>query len=138
MGIAITEPHAGSGATDMHSRAAIEGDEIVINGHKAYVEDTAAMGSFLVYAKFDDRPGARSIGGVILDKGTPGFRIGPPRKKMGTRGCIQADLYIRELPRSQAQPDRRPRRVRQTYDGLQSRALWQRSHGRRHCRRSIR
>ena len=32
MGIAITEPHAGSGATDMHSRAAIEGDEIVING----------------------------------------------------------------------------------------------------------
>src|SRR5215208_5840512 len=94
MGIAITEPHAGSGATDMHSRAAIEGDEIVINGHKAYVEDTAAMGSFLVYAKFDDRPGARSIGGVILDKGTPGFRIGPPRKKMGTRGCIQADLYL--------------------------------------------
>ena len=94
MGIAITEPHAGSGATDMHSRAAIEGDEIVINGHKAYVEDTAAMGSFLVYAKFDDRPGARSMGGVILDKGTPGFRIGPPRKKMGARGCIQADLYL--------------------------------------------
>jgi butyryl-CoA dehydrogenase len=94
MGIGITEPHAGSGATDMYSRATIEGDEIVINGHKAYVEDTASMQSFLVYVKFDDRPGAKSIGGVIVNKGDPGFRIGPPRKKMGTRGCIQADLFF--------------------------------------------
>ncbi|MCC7275317.1 MAG: acyl-CoA dehydrogenase family protein [Alphaproteobacteria bacterium] len=95
MGIAITEPHAGSGATDMYSRARIEGDEVVIEGHKAYVEDTASMSSFLTYVKFGDEPGAKNIGGVIVDKGTPGFEIGPPRKKMGLRGCIQADLFFR-------------------------------------------
>jgi butyryl-CoA dehydrogenase len=96
MGIAITEPHAGSSATDMHSRAQIEGSTIVLNGHKAYVEDTAAMGSFLVYTKFDDRPGSQSIGGVIVEKGREGFRIGPARKKMGLRGCIQADLFFED------------------------------------------
>jgi alkylation response protein AidB-like acyl-CoA dehydrogenase len=94
MGIAISEPHAGSGATDMLSRARLEGDEVVIDGHKAYVEDTWSMDSFLVYVKFGDEPGARSIGGVIVDKGAPGFRIGPPRKKMGLRGCVQADLFF--------------------------------------------
>jgi butyryl-CoA dehydrogenase len=96
MGIAISEPHAGSGATDMHSLARIEGDSVILNGHKAYVEDTAVINSFLVYTKFDERPGAKSIGGVIVEKGTPGFRVGPARKKMGLRGCIQADLFFEE------------------------------------------
>jgi alkylation response protein AidB-like acyl-CoA dehydrogenase len=94
MGIAISEPHAGSGATDMKSRARVDGDSIVLNGHKAYVEDVSHENAFLIYIKFDDRPGAKSIGGVIVEKGTPGFRIGPPRKKMGLRGCIQADLFF--------------------------------------------
>lgn len=92
MGIAITEPHAGSGATDMLSRARVEGDSVVLNGSKCYVEDVAAMGAFLVYMKFDDRPGSKNIGGVVVEKGTPGFTIGPPRKKMGLRGCVQADF----------------------------------------------
>ncbi|HLI12121.1 MAG TPA: acyl-CoA dehydrogenase family protein [Alphaproteobacteria bacterium] len=96
MGIAISESHAGSGATDMLSRARIEGNSIVLNGHKAFVEDTSSMTSFLVYTKFSDAPGAKGIGGVIVEKGRSGFRIGPPRKKMGVRGCIQADLYFED------------------------------------------
>jgi len=95
MGIAITEPHAGSSATDMLSRARIEGDHVVLDGRKSYVEDTSFMGSFLVYAKFDDRPGAKNIGGVVVERGMAGFTFGPPRKKMGLRGCIQADLHFK-------------------------------------------
>lgn len=96
MAIGITEPHAGSGATDMHSRARIEGDTIVLNGHKALVEDTSAMTTCLVYTKFNDRPGAKSIGGVLVERHRDGFTIGPPSKKMGVRGCIQADLFFKE------------------------------------------
>jgi len=96
MAIAITEQHAGSGATDMHSRARIEGDTVVLSGRKCFVEDVAAMNSCLVYVKFDDKPGARSIGGVLVDKDQEGFTIGPPRKKMGVRGCIQADLFFHD------------------------------------------
>ena len=83
MGIAISEPHAGSGATDIKSRARVDGDSIVLNGQKAYVEDVSHENAFLIYIKFDDRPGAKSIGGVIVEKDTPGFRIGPHRKKWG-------------------------------------------------------
>lgn len=102
IGIGITEAHAGSGATDMLSRARIEGDAVVLNGTKVYVEDVSAMNAFLIYTKFDDQPGAKSIGGVLVEKGTPGFTIGPPRKKMGTRGCIQADLHFKDcrVPRA--------------------------------------
>lgn len=94
MGIAISEPHAGSGATDMLSRAKVDGDSVVLNGRKAYVEDVSTQNAFLVYMKFDDRPGAKSIGGVLVEKGTPGFTVGTPRKKMGLRGCAQADLIF--------------------------------------------
>jgi butyryl-CoA dehydrogenase len=94
MGIAISERHAGSGATDMHSRAKFDSDSVVLNGRKAYVEDVSTQNAFLVYIKFDDRPGAKSIGGVIVEKGTPGFSVGTPRKKMGLRGCAQADLIF--------------------------------------------
>ena len=94
MGIAISEHHAGSGATDMHSRARIEGNAVVLNGRKAHVEDTSTQNAFLVYVKFDDRPGAKSIGGVIVEKGMPGFSVGAPHKKMGLRGCAQGDLIF--------------------------------------------
>lgn len=94
MGIAISEHHAGSGATDMHSRAKFDGDSVVLNGRKAFVEDVSTENAFLIYIKFDDRPGAKSIGGVIVEKGTPGFTVGAPRKKMGLRGCAQADLIF--------------------------------------------
>jgi alkylation response protein AidB-like acyl-CoA dehydrogenase len=91
---AITETHAGTGATDMLSRARIEGDSIILNGTKCFVEEIDSMHSALVFVKFDDRPGAKSIGGVLVDRGTPGFTIGKPYKKMGIRGCIQADLIF--------------------------------------------
>ena len=102
IGIGITEPHAGSGATDMLSRARIEGDSVILNGTKSYVEDVSCMSAFLIYVKFDDQPGAKSIGGVLVEKGTPGFSVGPARKKMGTRGCVQADLHFKDcrVPRS--------------------------------------
>jgi butyryl-CoA dehydrogenase len=94
MAIGISEPHAGSGATDMHSRARIEGDSVILNGHKCFVEDVSAMNSCLVYTKFDDKPGAKSIGGVLVERGQKGFTVGPSRKKMGVRGCMQADLFF--------------------------------------------
>jgi alkylation response protein AidB-like acyl-CoA dehydrogenase len=94
MAIGISEPHAGSGATDMHSRGRIEGDNVILNGHKCFVEDVSAMNSCLVYTKFDDKPGAKSIGGVLVERGHKGFTVGPSRKKMGVRGCIQADLFF--------------------------------------------
>jgi alkylation response protein AidB-like acyl-CoA dehydrogenase len=96
MGIAISERHAGSGATDMLSRAQLDGDSVVLNGRKAYVEDVSHQNAFLIYTKFDDRPGAKSIGGVIVEKGTPGFTVGEARKKMGLRGCAQADLIFED------------------------------------------
>lgn len=101
IGIAISEARSGSASTDMASRARVDGDWVILNGVKTYVEDTSAMHSFLVYTKFDDRPGAKSIGGVLVEKGTPGFSVGPPRRKMGLRGCIQADLSFEDcrIPR---------------------------------------
>lgn len=92
IGIAISEEHAGSGASDMYTRARIEGDEIVIDGVKTWVEDTHLMDWYFVYAKFNDEVGSKSIGGVLVHKSDPGFELGPPRKKMGLRGCQQADI----------------------------------------------
>jgi butyryl-CoA dehydrogenase len=134
MGIAISEHHAGSGATDMHSRAKFDGDSVVLNGRKAFVEDVSTENAFLIYIKFDDCPGAKSIGGVIVEKGTPGFTVGAPRKKMGLRGCAQADLIFENCRVPKEMSSFNPAISSSSWGGFQLGTLRQCDHGRRHCR----
>jgi alkylation response protein AidB-like acyl-CoA dehydrogenase len=92
--IAITEPHAGSSATDMRTSARIEGDQVVINGSKCYISGTDILTHVLVFVRFGDSKGANGIGAVIVERGTPGFEIGKAMKKMGFKGYNDADLYF--------------------------------------------
>lgn len=70
MAIAISEAEAGSAANEMQTTAEIDGNEVVINGSKLWISHPEAAEAFLVYAQFEE-----GIGGVIVDKDTPGFEI---------------------------------------------------------------
>lgn len=94
IGISMSEPHAGSASTDLKTRAVLKGDHYVVNGHKAFVEDTSETNTFLVYVRLNEEPGAKGIGAIVVEKGIPGFAIGPRRPKMGLRGSIQADFFF--------------------------------------------
>ena len=92
--IAITEPEAGSAATDLVSRAEVVAEGIVLTGHKRYITGAGTSKLYLVYARFEGRPGAAGIGGVFVERDTPGFRIGRRELMMGLRGIPEGELHF--------------------------------------------
>ncbi|MFW6773921.1 acyl-CoA dehydrogenase family protein [Nocardioides sp. CPCC 205120] len=97
MAIGISEPDAGSAATDMKTRGRREGDEIVITGNKRWISNGGHADHYLVYCRLNDDPGAKGIGAVIVPADTPGVSFGAPEKLMGFRGIPSADIYLDEV-----------------------------------------
>jgi butyryl-CoA dehydrogenase len=95
--VAISEPGAGSAATDATTSARIEGDEVVINGAKRWSSGAGFSEKYLVYVRFDGTPGSKGIGAVMVDKDAPGLSFGTQEELMGFRGIGSADMYFSDV-----------------------------------------
>jgi len=78
--IAMTEPEAGSAATEMTTTATLteDGQAYCVNGSKIFISGGKHADVFITYARFGAPPfedGGRSIGAMVVEKGTPGFSI---------------------------------------------------------------
>jgi alkylation response protein AidB-like acyl-CoA dehydrogenase len=86
MSLGMSEPDAGSAATDLETAAKPDGAHYVINGTKVFSTFSPEAAVFLIYARFG--PGVGGIGSVIVARDTPGFRIGAPSSFMsGEEWC---------------------------------------------------
>ncbi len=101
MAVGISEPDAGSAATDMRTTAKPTDSGWVINGSKRWISNGGEADQYLVYCRLNDEPGARAIGAIVVDADTPGFSTGANERLMGFRGIPSADLYFDnvEVPR---------------------------------------
>jgi alkylation response protein AidB-like acyl-CoA dehydrogenase len=90
MSIAITEPTAGSAATELKTRAVRDGDHYVLNGAKSFISEGNRADAFMVYCRFGE--GIEGIGSIIVDRGTPGFTVG--RNEPNMSGTIQNQLFF--------------------------------------------
>lgn len=95
--VSISEPDAGSAATDATTSARIEGDEVVINGTKRWCSGAGFAEKYLVYARFDNQRGAGGIGAILVDKDAPGLEFGPQEELMGFRGIGSADMFLTDV-----------------------------------------
>jgi hypothetical protein len=86
MSLGMTEPDAGSAATDLKTTARPDGSHYIVNGTKVFSTFSPDAAIFLIYVRFG--PGVGGIGSVIVARDTPGFRIGPPSSFMsGEEWC---------------------------------------------------
>jgi alkylation response protein AidB-like acyl-CoA dehydrogenase len=100
-GIGISEPHAGSGMTDMTTTALPDGDHYVLKGEKAYCTGGHLATHILVFARFaKDTEGPRGIGALIIEKDTPGFTVSKPARKMGRPWHARGRAVFRQLSRT--------------------------------------
>jgi len=90
--VSMSEPHAGSGLTDLSTRGRIAGGTVVLNGTKRWCSGGGHADGYLVYCRLSDAPGAKGIGAVYVDAGTPGMSFGAPEHLMGFRGIPSSDI----------------------------------------------
>ena len=97
MAIGISEPDAGSAATDMTTRAEIRGDTVVVRGLKRWISNGGEADRYLVYCRMGDRPGAKGIGAVIVEADRKGVSFGARERLMGFRGLPSADVILDDV-----------------------------------------
>ncbi len=96
MAIGISEPDAGSAATDMRTAAVLDGDHYVVIGTKRWISNGGHADHYLLYCRLTDAPGARGIGALIVSRDTPGLSFGAREKLMGWRDIASADLIFED------------------------------------------
>ena len=95
----MSEPNAGTDVMGMTTKATRDGDHWVLDGAKMWItngaiSDTELGDTFLIYARTSGT-GAKSLSLFLVDKGTPGFRLGQKIKdKLGMRASPTAELVF--------------------------------------------
>src|SRR5882724_1654831 len=92
--IAITEPEAGSAATDLVTRADEAPEGYALHGEKRWITGAGTSRLYLVYCRMGGRAGASGIGGIFVERETPGFRIGERDHTMGLRAIPEGRLHF--------------------------------------------
>jgi acyl-CoA dehydrogenase len=92
---ALTEPEAGSDATNLKTTAVRDGTGWVIDGRKCYITNAPIADLFTVFARTDpDSRGANGITAFLIERGTPGLETGPPVRKLGQHGSPVGDVIL--------------------------------------------
>ncbi|MGZ9277158.1 MAG: acyl-CoA dehydrogenase family protein [Candidatus Limnocylindrales bacterium] len=91
---ALTEPHAGSDAAAIRTRAERIGDGYRLTGTKIWISNAPEAERYLVFATVDPEAGSRGITAFLVEKGAAGFRFGAHERKMGIRACPAAELVF--------------------------------------------
>src|SRR2546427_3751941 len=89
---ALTEPQAGSNAAALTTRAVRKGDTYVVNGTKAWITNGGAADAAIVYVNTDAAKGEKGITALVVEKGTPGFKVGKEEKKLGINATACTEL----------------------------------------------
>ena len=96
LGIAMTEPNAGSDLAGIKSRATKDGDDWILNGSKTYISNGINGGAFVVAARtVPDKP--HGIGLFIVESDMAGFSRGRNLQKMGLKAQDTAELFFENV-----------------------------------------
>jgi alkylation response protein AidB-like acyl-CoA dehydrogenase len=89
---ALSEPEAGSDASNQRTIAVRDGDAYILNGTKNWITNGSTADVVLVMAATDKSKGPKGISTFIVEKGIPGFSVAKKEKKMGIRSSDTVSL----------------------------------------------
>jgi butyryl-CoA dehydrogenase len=91
---ALTEPGAGSDPGSLAMAAEDKGDHYLINGEKIFITHGQYADVVNLIARTGPEGGSKGLSAFIVEKGTPGFSIGPKEDKMGLRASNTVELLF--------------------------------------------
>jgi len=92
----LSEPEAGSDAAGLRTTAVRRGDHYVLNGTKQWCTNGDHADVICVFATVDPARRAKGITAFLVERGTPGFRVGKKERKMGIRGSPTVALHFED------------------------------------------
>lgn len=95
--IAMTEPGAGSDLGAIRTTAVRDGNGYVLNGTKMWITSATVADFFTVAAKTDPEAGFRGVDLFLVERGTPGVRVGRPIRKLGTRSSETSEVILENV-----------------------------------------
>ncbi len=117
--ICITEPEAGSAASEMTTRADRHGDRYVINGRKHWITGGGVSRLHLIFARVFENGEEQGIGGFIAVRGeADGLEVGKRERAMGLRGLPETEILLRDLTVPSTMMLVPPRGLRHGFGGL--------------------
>jgi alkylation response protein AidB-like acyl-CoA dehydrogenase len=94
---ALTEPHSGSDASAMHTRASKNADgDWVINGKKSWITSGSVARYIVLFAISTPGIGAKGVSAFIIDTQLPGFHAGKSEPKLGIRASATCEIELAE------------------------------------------
>ncbi|MEH6361122.1 MAG: 3-sulfinopropanoyl-CoA desulfinase, partial [Amylibacter sp.] len=117
--ICITEPNAGSAATEMTTTAVKNGTHYILNGTKHWITGGGVSKLHLIFARVIDSGQDMGIGGFIVVRGqSEGLTIGKREPAMGLRGIPETEVHMENLEVSADMMLAPPMGLRQGFAGL--------------------
>ncbi len=93
---ALSEPEAGSDASNQRTTAARSGNEYVLNGTKNFITNGANADVILVMASTNREKGPNGVSTFIVEKGTPGLSVAKKERKLGIRSSDTVSLSFQD------------------------------------------
>jgi len=91
---ALTEPNAGSDAGSLRTSAERDGDAYVLNGSKVFITSGSYAGVYMVAAKTYREAGNAGMSVFLVEKGTPGLKVGRKEEKLGQRASDTVEIVL--------------------------------------------
>jgi butyryl-CoA dehydrogenase len=93
---ALTEPQAGSDATNQHTLAVRDGDDYVVNGRKVFITNGREASVALVFVQTDQAKGSHGISALLVEKSRKGFLVPKTEEKLGIRASDTAEFVFED------------------------------------------
>lgn len=90
----LTEPEAGSDAAGTRSMAVRQGDSWILNGSKTFTTNAHYADVCVAMAVTDRGAAQHGISAFIIDRDTPGFRLGRKENKLGMRASATGEVIF--------------------------------------------
>jgi acyl-CoA dehydrogenase len=94
---ATTEPDAGSDVAGLKTRFTQHGDEYVLNGQKSWITNANYARFYVIFATSNPELRHKGIAAFIVDRDTPGLRVGKKEDKLGQRASDTAQVFLDDV-----------------------------------------
>ena len=94
---ATSEPDAGSDVAGLKTKFKQHGDDYVLNGQKCWITNASHARFYVVFATSDPASRHKGIAAFIVDRDSPGFRVGKKEDKLGQRASDTAQIFLEDV-----------------------------------------